>query len=335
MKLFPPFRMFSLFTSSDSISATRSAVAQQAMHLYVAQSALNTTVSAAVNSTIHLFYNDVYEVQLPLKHRFPMQKYRLVRVGLQQEYSQHPNVKFTESPLATKEELTTTHCKDYVERYFTGRLTEHEQRASGFPWSIQQVHRSTSSVGGTVAAMRAVLATPLQTPPLIAGHIAGGTHHAFFDHGEGFCIFNDIAVAANLALQEYPSKVRRIAIIDLDVHQGNGNAVLFQNQPNVLTFSIHCRENYFSTIQHSDVDVELPAGTSDELYLSKLKTWLPYLVKVFKPDLVFFQAGVDVHRHDRLGRLALTREGIRQRNRLLLGYLRDHAVKCVVCMGGG
>lgn len=206
-----------------------------------------------------------------------------------------------------------------------------EIRRTGFPWSPEHVRRSTSSVGGTVAATRAVLAHP---NALLAGHIAGGTHHAFYDYGEGFCVFSDIAVAANLALQEHPF-VEKIAIIDLDVHQGNGNAVLFEHNPNVITFSMHCKENVFSALQVSTVDVELAAGCGDDEYLSKLSAWMPYLVDIVKPNLVFFQAGVDVFVGDKLGKLALSRQGIRRRNRMVIEHLLKNNIKTVITMGGG
>lgn len=291
-----------------------------------------------------IFYNDVYNVVLPTTSRFPMLKYRAVRERLQHECQQNSNVTFHVSPLAKRIELTSTHCPKYVDRYLNGQMTEKEIRRAGFPWSEKHVQRATSSVGGTVAAMRAVLGTiesssvPLAdpySPAKLSCHVAGGTHHAFYDYGEGFCIFNDIAVAANLALLEHPNLVRRILILDLDVHQGNGNAVLFENEPRVFTFSMHCKENYFSPKQRSTIDIELDPETDDEGYLSKLKTWLPYLLDVYKPDLVFYQAGVDIWEGDRLGKLSVTREGLRRRNAIVLERLVRKGIPTVVTMGGG
>eukprot|EP01032_Pedospumella_encystans_P027874 gene27874-31489_t len=198
-----------------------------------------------------------------------MDKYRLVRQKLQSEFESDVNVEFVESPLATTDELKVTHCPDYVD----------------------------SSAGGTVAATRSVLKNK---DALFSGHIAGGTHHAFYDYGEGFCVFSDIAVACNLALKEYPDEVKQILIIDLDVHQGNGNAVLFKNDPRVFTFSMHCKDNYFSKKEHSNIDVEVEAGCQDEEYLAKLNLWLPILFEKVQPQLVFFQAGVDIYEGDRL-----------------------------------
>lgn len=285
-----------------------------------------------MSKCVPLYYNDVYEVQLPQNHRFPMGKYRMVRQKLQKEYADIKNVEFFASPLATFEELTTTHCPKYVERYLKGDLTEMEVRRTGFPWSKEHVKRSISSVGGTIAAMRAVLGS---ADVCIAGHIAGGTHHAFYNYGEGFCIFSDIAVAANLALKEYPHAVQKIMIIDLDVHQGNGNAVLFQHNPNVFTFSMHCKENYFSAKQTSNVDIEVPGGATDADYLAALQSTLPTLLDQEQPQLVFYQAGVDIYEEDKLGKMRVSRAGMQQRNAFVFEQLRCRDIRCVVTMGGG
>lgn len=306
--------------------------------------------------SLSLFYNDVYQVSLPPTHRFPMEKYRMVRETLQRETSSNPYVTYFVSPEATREELVMTHCHKYVDRILGGHWTPADIRRIGFPYSRQQVGRASSSVGGTVAAMRSLftqgnndLIRPqleneeieekerkrhTRPQPQFACHIAGGTHHAFFDYGEGFCVFNDIAVATRLALLEQQS-VERVVILDLDVHQGNGNSVLFENDANVFTFSMHCKDNYFSPKKKSNIDVELPSGCSDETYLDTLKTWLPYLLDVIKPQLVFFQAGVDIFEGDRLGRLSVTREGVSKRNRIVLEALKRRGILCVVTMGGG
>jgi len=256
-------------------------------------------------------------------------------------------------------------------------------------FSQQHVHRSLSSVGGTVAAACSAWeehlrrlehlhiteknnTQPMQTHFLNektahlcwGAHVAGGTHHAFKNYGEGFCIFSDIAVAANVLLQKYsmsasssksPSKqhlahIHRILIIDLDVHQGNGNAALFNGQASVQTFSMHCSSNYFSKKEQSDLDVELPAGSCDETYLSTLNHWLKQIEqhsfdeetihdnasaerKQF--DLIFFQSGVDIHHEDRLGRLSVSAEGISKRNALVFDFAHRMESPLVICMGGG
>lgn len=277
-----------------------------------------------------LYYNDVYRVVLPDTHGFPMEKYRMVRETLEAEKKDAAGVEFHVSPMATAEELATTHCPQYIERFLSGNLTPKENRKIGFPWGQSGVQRATSSVGGTLASTRTVLSND---DVRAACHLAGGTHHAFYDYGEGFCVFSDIAVAANVALNEFG--VKKIVIIDLDVHQGNGNAVLFKNEPRVFTFSMHCAQNYFSTKQESDKDIELVAGTDDSGYLNILQAWLPYLTKTLDPDLVFYQAGVDIHKDDRLGKLKLTRAGISKRNHMVYNAVNRSRAKVVTTMGGG
>ena len=281
--------------------------------------------------TAIFFYNDVYRVNLPNNHRFPMQKYYLVRSALQQELCNRTDVDFIVSPMATKDELETTHCPEYISRFVSGKLNSDENRRIGFPWSLSGVQRSTSSVGGTVAAMRSLC----RNECLISGHFAGGTHHAFYDYGEGYCVFSDIAVAANLALNEFPNHINQILIIDCDVHQGNGNAVLFQNNPNVFTFSIHCKENYFSKKQLSNLDVEVPAGASDEEYMTLLQNIIPSLVQDIKPQLIFYQSGVDIHHLDRLGKLKVSLDGLSERNKLIYRTAKENEAKVVITMGGG
>eukprot|EP00529_Nitzschia_sp_RCC80_P019189 CAMPEP_0113508702 /NCGR_PEP_ID=MMETSP0014_2-20120614/37166_1 /TAXON_ID=2857 /ORGANISM="Nitzschia sp." /LENGTH=511 /DNA_ID=CAMNT_0000404449 /DNA_START=467 /DNA_END=2002 /DNA_ORIENTATION=+ /assembly_acc=CAM_ASM_000159 len=273
-----------------------------------------------------IYYNDVYKVDLPPKHRFPMWKYERVRKQIQssllllesssqqQQQQQQQQLQdyydaydssdydFHVSPLASLEELETTHSPEYIQRFLEGQMTDQENRNVGFPWSQQGVDRALSSVGGTIAAASYVCdqlrnyqnhgrsSSPKsslqesqtskqqqqqqqQTPPW-AAHVAGGTHHAFYDYGEGFSVFSDIGVAANVVLETYPDVVRNILIVDLDVHQGNGNAKLFQSNPNVFTFSIHCDANIFSKKEFGDLDIELPAGCTDPTYLMTLNHWL-------------------------------------------------------------
>ena len=310
------------------------------------------------------------------------------------------NEEFRVSPLVTVEQLITTHDEDYVARYLAGKMTESENRNIGFPWSDQHVDRSLSSVGGTVAAALSAWEEYArryeylqnkqinqQHHPLEflneenmhlcwSAHVAGGTHHAFADYGEGFCIFSDIAVAANVLLQKYSGTslqkyqntqnnspiaspiIRRILIIDLDVHQGNGNAALFQENKNVQTFSMHCVANYFSKKEQSNLDVELPVGCGDETYLTTLRHWLkqienhPFDVdeddsidsdssehnapnQNKKFDIIFYQAGVDIHKEDRLGRLSVTSAGVSRRNSLVFDFAHRLQAPLVISMGGG
>jgi len=343
-----------------------------------------------------IYYNDVYEVDLPPGHRFPMGKYRKVREAVQskvgsltEEEKRRVHCEFHVSPLATKDQLITTHDVHYVHRYLTGDMTQLENRNIGFPWSPQGVNRTLSSVGGTVAAACAAWEEYLCRHEYLNGmktqqnadvqpwflneknkhlcwaaHVAGGTHHAFKDYGEGFCIFSDIAVAANVLLQRYsPSAehdkyslaIRRILIIDCDVHQGNGNAALFENEDRVQTFSMHCSGNYFSKKEASDLDVELPIGCDDGTYLSTLQHWLKRIEqhqfdgesldveqddsygsgKRKQFDLIFFQSGVDIHRADRLGRLDITQAGISKRNKIVFDFAHRMECPLVISMGGG
>jgi acetoin utilization deacetylase AcuC-like enzyme len=302
--------------------------------------------SSAPSSSFVFYYNDIYKVPLPPSHKFPMEKYKYVRENLQDHID--PRVveaAFKVSPLATVDELTTTHCPEYVRRYMSGELTEKEIRATGFPWSEAGVNRSLSSVGGTLACMRHVMdrqRAGATGAVKVAAHLAGGTHHAFYDRGEGFCLFSDIAVAANCSLREYPEILDkkgadkgRILIIDLDVHQGNGNAKLFEDDPRVFTFNMHCSGNLFSQRQSSDIDVDVPNGCSGDEYLKQLSNWLPFLFENIQPQLIFFQAGVDVLENDRLGKLKLKREDVRKRNSLVYEEIRKLNVPLVVTLGGG
>ena len=309
---------------------------------------LCSTSEHNIEAMFNVYYNDVYEVQLPPKHRFPMEKYRKVRMIAQSEIEKinDSNItRFIKSPLATFEELATTHSEEYIRRFLTGDQTEREQRNVGFPWSKQGVDRALSSVGGTLAAtidvcdalklMKRNQNSFNEKSMFWGAHVAGGTHHAFYDYGEGFCVFSDIAVAANVALEKYPDVVKRIAIIDLDVHQGNGNARLFANNDNVFTFSLHCRENIFSRPEVSDLDIELPAECTDATYLQTLQYWLKRIFSSSSFDLVFFQAGIDIVEDDRLGKLNISRKGIEKRNEFVYRYAFDYSVPLIITMGGG
>lgn len=328
-----------------------------------------------------IYYNDVYEVHLPPRHRFPMQKYAQVRKQLQSWISQSPPEEqesvqcgtsqisitrssptlflhsqilslpfilseFVVSPLPTIEELETTHSPNYIKRFMEGNQTEKEQRNVGFPWSPEGVKRATSTVGGTMAAACSVCeelerqklhASGLELAPW-AAHVAGGTHHAFWDYGEGFSVFSDIAVAANVVLQRYPQLIKKILIVDLDVHQGNGNAVLFQDRPEVTTVSIQCQGNYFSKKQTSDLDIELPIRCNDATYLATVHHWLRRIEKLNGSDhfdLIFFQAGIDILEDDRLGKMNVSLDGVRRRNDLVYEFAHRLNVPLVICMGGG
>ena len=308
---------------------------------------LNHVVPDPSKPYFPVYYNDVYEVILPPNHRFPMEKYGMVRKLFQQKLQSLLTEETTAvvndlrvSPLASWEELVTTHSPEYVYRFLSGDQTTEEIRNVGFPWSTSGVQRALSSTGGTVAAACAVcdvlVSDTYRDQPVWSAHVAGGTHHAFADRGEGFCVFNDIAVAANVVLERYPSVIRRVLILDLDVHQGNGSAVLFAGRDDVFTFSLHCSANHFSKKETSDLDIELPADATDPTYLVTLRHWLKQLEQEGPEfDLVFFQAGVDILDIDRLGRLSVSPKGVRRRNQLVFDFCSRNGLPVVITMGGG
>ncbi|GAC1593274.1 MAG: histone deacetylase [Hymenobacter sp.] len=225
-------------------------------------------------------------------------------------------------------DMLRVHAAGYFERLRQGQLTRSEERATGFPWSAALFEREVTILGGTLEAARRALAHGL------AFNVAGGTHHAFRDRGEGFCLLNDQAAAAAWLLAHEPA-VGQVLIVDLDVHQGNGTAAIFQHEPRVFTFSMHGARNYPARKEASDLDLPLPDGTDDAAYLQQLAETLPRLLDDVRPDFVFYLAGVDVLATDKLGHLALTRAGCRRRDELVLGLCHRHHLPVVVCMGGG
>ena len=216
-----------------------------------------------------------------------------------------------------QEWIEQVHTPDYVGAYLTGTLDEKAQRRIGLPWSPNLVKRTCTAVGGTLLTAKLALRHGL------ACNTAGGTHHAFPEYGSGFCIFNDLAIAARILLSQ--GLVQRILIVDLDVHQGDGTAWIFRDDPRVFTFSMHCAVNFPGRKQVSDLDVPLPAGLEDEAYLQQIQAYLPELLSQVQPDLVLYDAGADPHQGDRLGKLALTNTGL---------YTRDHWV-LATCIAGG
>jgi acetoin utilization deacetylase AcuC-like enzyme len=233
---------------------------------------------------------------------------------------------FHEAPLATEETLALTHDPRYVRGFLDGALPPGTMRRIGFPWSRGLVLRTLGSVGGTLAAAADALSGGLGV------NLAGGTHHAFYAEGSGFCVFNDIAVAIRKLRHE--GRVRRAAVVDLDVHQGDGTAALFRAEAEVLTLSVHGRNNFPFRKQQSVIDVELSDGTEDSEYLAVVGEVLPRVFE-FRPEIVFYQAGVDALAEDRLGRLALSLEGLAERDRLVLAAARDAGAPIVITQGGG
>ena len=269
-----------------------------------------------------LFYTDQYAIDLPAEHRFPMPKYRMVRELL----SADGWFEFVAAPLASAETVQLAHDSDYVARFLAGELSAQQMRRIGFPWSEQLVRRTMASVGGTLSATEEALSTRW------GGTLAGGTHHAFRGEGSGYCVFNDIAVAIQSLRRT--GRASRVAVVDLDVHQGDGTAQIFADEPGVLTFSMHCETNFPFRKQQSKIDISLHEGTGDEEYLAQLELVLPRVFE-FRPEIVFYQSGVDGLYADALGRLKLTHEGLKQRDQAVMAAARAAVVPFVVTLGGG
>jgi acetoin utilization deacetylase AcuC-like enzyme len=275
---------------------------------------------------MQLFYSDVFVLPLPPQHRFPMAKYgrlraRLLSGGVFAEDD------FAAAPPASDAEITRVHCPAYLARVVEGRMTAAEMRAIGFPWSERMVERSRRSSGATLAAARTALTRGW------GANLAGGTHHAFRDRGEGFCVFNDAAIAARAMQVE--AGLQRIAVVDCDVHQGNGTAAIFAGDASVFTFSIHGARNFPFAKETSDLDVELADGTGDDEYLWHLERGLDETLERSRPQLVFYLAGADPYEGDRLGRLKLTRAGLARRDRLVLETLHARGIAVAIAMAGG
>lgn len=257
-----------------------------------------------------------------------MAKYALLRERVALELDA---VRLEEPPPASEGELALAHDPAYVHAVSAGQLSNAAMREIGFPWSAAMVERSRRSVGATIAAARAALREG------VAINLAGGTHHAYRDRGSGFCVFNDVAVAARLMQAEATRSRRslRVAIVDLDVHQGNGTASILRDDPSVFTLSMHGERNFPFRKEASDLDIGLPDGTRDDDYLDALTDALARMHERFVPELVLYIAGADVHENDRLGKLALTTQGVAQRDRTLFETYRRRGVPVAVAMGGG
>jgi acetoin utilization deacetylase AcuC-like enzyme len=275
---------------------------------------------------VKIFSTDHYVLPLPPTHTFPMTKYRLLRERV--EASGLVAASDVVVPhAATYEELLRAHDEDYVRRVTGGLLTPVEMRRIGFPWSPELVERSRRSSGATLEACPAALADGY------AVNLAAGTHHAFRDHGEGYCVFNDSVVAARAAIAA--DRVRRVVVIDCDVHQGNGTAAICRTDTDIYTFSIHGARNFPLRKERGDLDVELPDGTGDTVYLDALALGLRRALEEARAGLAIYLAGADPFAGDRLGRLALTKAGLAERDRLVFDALAAAGVPVVVTMAGG
>ena len=270
------------------------------------------------------FYTDHFVLPLPSGHRFPMEKYFKLRnlVGAVE------GIELVEAPAASDTQILYAHDPQYLIKIIQGKLSPQEQREIGFPWSEKMVERSRRSAGATVAACKAAMFEG------VAVNLAGGTHHAYRDIGSGFCVFNDSAIAARALQKEVSSKLK-IAIIDLDVHQGNGTASILQQDSSIFTLSIHGENNFPFKKEVSDLDFGLADGCEDQTYLKVLENCLDELDRRFRPDSLIFLAGADPHEGDRLGRLNISSEGMRLRDEAVLQYALDRNLPIALSMAGG
>jgi acetoin utilization deacetylase AcuC-like enzyme len=275
---------------------------------------------------VQVFHCDTFVLPLPEKHRFPMAKYEKLRRAVSTCEQLSAGVSLCLPPAATDEQITLAHCSGYLHSLKTGQLDRRIERSIGFPYSPALLERSRRSVGATLAACRSALENK------VAVNLAGGTHHAFHNKGEGFCVFNDSAVAIRTLQNE--RRIQRALVIDTDVHQGNGTASIFRDDDSVFTFSIHGAKNFPFRKENSDLDVALPDQTEDMAYLAALKNALSRL-RTVPCDLVIFQSGADPYEHDKLGRLSLSKEGLRERDRLVLSWISKRDLPVAVTMGGG
>ena len=275
---------------------------------------------------MRLFYTDHFGLPLPAGHRFPMPKYALLRERMASEEG-FPAEAFAAPEAASDREITRGHCPDYLARVASGTLEPEMMKAIGFPWSERMVERSRRSSGATIAAAREALTRGW------SANLAGGTHHAFRDRGEGFCVFNDAAIAARAMQAE--AGLRRVAIVDCDVHQGNGTAAIFADDESVFTFSIHAERNFPFRKERSDLDIGLEDGTGDDEYLWHLERGLGEALERARPEFVIYLAGADPYEDDRLGRLKLTKGGLERRDALVLGTLHGRGIPVAIAMAGG
>jgi acetoin utilization deacetylase AcuC-like enzyme len=275
---------------------------------------------------LHVWSSAKYTFPLPDGHRFPIEKYALLRARVIADGIVSAD-RVHDPSRVSRADLLLVHTADYVDRFTAGELTKDEIRKLGFPWSKGLVERSYRAAGGTVEASEHAVSHG------IAMNLAGGTHHAFPSHGEGFCVFNDVAIAIR-ALQR-DGRIARAAVVDLDVHQGNGTHAVFAGDDSVFTFSMHGGRNYPFHKVPGRLDVELADGTGDDAYLALLADTLPRVLADARPDLVVYLAGADAHERDRLGRLALTFEGLARRDTMVLEQCREVGLPVVVTIAGG
>jgi len=275
---------------------------------------------------VKLFYTDQFVLPLPEGHRFPITKYARLRQRAQQSGLFSADA-FLTPPAATDQQPALAHDPEYVRRVVCGDLTPREIRRIGFPWSPELVERSRRSTGATLAAARTALDGE------VAANLAGGTHHAMSDTGEGFCVFNDAAVTARVLQEE--GNVHRVVVLDCDVHQGNGTAQITRGDDSIFTLSIHGQKNFPLRKFASDLDIALPDGTSDAEYLDALEKAVSLAIERSRPNLAIYLAGADPYKQDRFGRLALTKSGLAERDRFVLESCREAGIPVAIAMAGG
>jgi acetoin utilization deacetylase AcuC-like enzyme len=297
------------------------------------------------SGAVRAFHSDQFVLPLPQGHSFPMPKYRLLREAVEASL---PGVRLMEALPASDGELALAHEPAWISAVADGQTTAAQQREIGFPWSERMVERSRRSVGATILAARtALFGLAGGAPEGVAANLAGGTHHAYAHKGSGYCVFNDVAVAARLMQAEWhrqrrlrsaPGGLLRVIVIDLDVHQGNGTAAIFRDDESVFTLSLHGARNFPFRKEASSLDVELPDGCADDEYLSALDTALATAWARHRdaaPGLAFYLAGADPHEDDRLGRLKISSAGLAERDRRVLAALRDRGIPVALSMAGG
>ena len=275
---------------------------------------------------LKIAYNQNYIYPLEENHRFPMIKYELIPEQLIRENTCSSENFFSPTKIDSKIVLKT-HQREYFERFTSLKLSKKEIREIGFPLSQQLVERELQIAEGTIKGVKYSIKNG------ISMNIAGGTHHAFYDRGEAFCMLNDQAIATNYIIQE--GLFKKILIIDLDVHQGNGTASLFNSNPNVYTLSFHGKKNYPFRKEKSDLDMEFDDNTNDEEYLKVLRETIPKVIDQFEPEFIFYLSGVDVLENDKLGRLSLSIDGCKERDRFILEICKNNSIPVQVSMGGG
>ncbi len=275
---------------------------------------------------IKIAFGKEYHHELPANHRFPMEKYTLIPEQLLYEGS-FTSENFFEPQAIDKSALLAVHDEDYIRKLDNGLLHRKEERRIGFPWSKSLIKREEIITSGTLQGALFAMEEGA------AFNVAGGTHHAYRDRGEGFCIYNDIAVAAQYLLDK--NRARKVLVVDLDVHQGNGTAKIFEKESRVFTFSMHGAKNYPLHKEQSDLDISLSADITDLDYLNLLKKNYYYLIEKVKPDVIFYQSGVDILENDRLGKLSITKAGVRERDIIVFEKAHRHQIPLMTSMGGG